>query len=88
LIQQTKLSPGMFQYPSTPKAQFMSGQPRTTSKVANMSSGMTPRGLTAGLTPTMNFAMDFGKGNNRREDGTPLDAGNGTLVFLLFAEWI
>ena len=62
----------------------MSGQPRTTSKVANMSSGMTPRGLTAGLTPTMNFAMDFGKGNNRREDGTPLDAGNGTFVFLLF----
>jgi len=66
----------------------MSGQPRTTSKVANMSSGMTPRGLTAGLTPTMNFAMDFGKGNNRREDGTPLDAGNGTFVFLLFVEWI
>ena len=64
----------------------MSGQPRTTSKVANMSSGMTPRGLTPGLTPT-NFAMDFGKGNNGREDGTPLDAGNGTFVFL-FVEWV
>ena len=61
----------------------MSGQPRTTSKVQNMSSGMTPRGLTAGLTPTMNFAMDFGKGNNRKEDGTPLDAGNGTFVYVI-----
>ena len=47
----------------------MSGQPRTTSKVQNMSSGMTPRGLTAGLTPTMNFAMDFGRGSNKKEDG-------------------
>ena len=49
--------------------------------MSGISSGMTPRGLNPGLTPT-NFAMDFGRGN-RKEDGTAVDPSNGTYAVVL-----
>ena len=82
ILQQAKLSPGMFLSPRTPHPHDQhhhtrSGVGGTAHKMSGISSGMTPRGLNPGLTPT-NFAMDFGRGN-RKEDGTAVDPSNGML---------
>ena len=78
----------MFLSPRTPKPQFQNpdgpkggGGGATCSRI-HMSSGMTPRGLNPGLTPT-NFAMDFGRGINKKEDG------NGTLCLrvIVIIKW-